>query len=44
MRCAVPGDPITHSLSPTLHRAPYDATGLDWSYDAVRVPAGGGRG
>jgi shikimate dehydrogenase len=24
-----------------LHRAAYDATGLDWTYDAVRVPAGG---
>ena len=41
MRCAVLGDPIAHSLSPVLHRAAYDATGLDWSYDAVRVPAGG---
>ncbi len=35
------GDPIAHSLSPALHRAAYDATGLDWSYDAERVPAGG---
>jgi shikimate dehydrogenase len=41
MRCAVLGDPITHSLSPVLHRAGYAATGLDWTYDAVRVPAGG---
>ena len=41
MRCAVLGDPIAHSLSPVLHRAAYDATGLDWTYDAVRVPAGG---
>jgi shikimate dehydrogenase len=41
MRCAVLGDPIEHSLSPVLHRAGYAATGLDWSYDAVRVPAGG---
>lgn len=42
MRCAVLGDPITHSLSPVLHRAGYAATGLrDWSYDARRVPAGG---
>ena len=41
MRCAVLGDPIAHSLSPVLHRAAYDATGLDWSYDAVRVSAGG---
>ena len=35
------GDPIAHSLSPVLHRAAYAALGLDWSYDAVRVPAGG---
>jgi shikimate dehydrogenase len=41
MRCAVVGDPIGHSLSPTLHRAAYDAMGLDWSYSAERVPAGG---
>ena len=38
MRCAVLGDPIAHSLSPTLHRAGYAALGLDWEYDAVRVP------
>ncbi len=38
MRCAVLGDPIAHSLSPTLHRAGYAATGLDWSYDAVQMP------
>lgn len=37
-RCAVLGDPIGHSLSPTLHRAGYAAAGLDtWTYDAVRV-------
>ncbi|WP_435746973.1 shikimate dehydrogenase [Nocardioides sp. SYSU DS0663] len=41
MRCAVLGDPIAHSLSPVLHRAGYAAAGLDWEYDAVRVPAGG---
>ncbi len=41
MRCAVLGDPITHSLSPVLHRAAYAECGLDWSYDAIRVPAGG---
>lgn len=40
-RCAVLGDPIAHSLSPALHRAAYAALGLDWTYDAVRVPAGG---
>ena len=35
------GDPIAHSLSPALHRAAYAAWGLDWEYDAHRVPAGG---
>lgn len=41
MRCAVLGDPIGHSLSPVIHRAAYQALGLDWEYDAVRVPSGG---
>ncbi len=40
-RCAVLGDPVEHSLSPVLHRAAYAELGLDWSYDAVRVAAGG---
>jgi shikimate dehydrogenase len=41
MRCAGLGDPVEHSLSPALHRAAYVALGLDWTYDAVRVPSGG---
>lgn len=40
-RCGVLGDPIAHSLSPVLHRAAYAELGLDWHYDAHRVPAGG---
>jgi shikimate dehydrogenase len=33
---AVLGSPIAHSLSPVLHRAAYDALGLDgWTYRAV---------
>ncbi len=36
-RCAVLGSPIGHSLSPVLHRAAYDAVGLDWTYDAHEV-------
>jgi shikimate dehydrogenase len=36
-RCAVLGSPIAHSLSPVLHRAAYDALGLDWTYDAVEL-------
>ncbi|MDQ1703299.1 MAG: shikimate dehydrogenase [Frankiaceae bacterium] len=43
-RAAVLGSPIGHSLSPVLHRAAYEALGLDWSYDALdcdeeRLPA-----
>lgn len=38
--CGVLGDPIGHSLSPVLHRAGYAAVGLEWTYDAHRVPAG----
>ncbi|WGX99341.1 shikimate dehydrogenase [Nocardioides sp. L-11A] len=41
IRCAVVGDPVAHSLSPTLHRAGYAALGLTAAYDAIRVPAGG---
>lgn len=37
-RAAVLGHPIAHSLSPTLHRAAYQALGLaGWTYDAVDV-------
>ena len=41
LHCAVVGDPIGHSLSPVIHRAAYAAVGLDWDYEAVRVPQGG---
>ncbi len=41
MRCAVLGDPVEHSLSPVLHRTAYELLGLEWSYEAVRVPSGG---
>ena len=44
MRCAVLGDPISHSLSPVLHRAGYAAAGLSWKYDAVRIPRTGSPG
>lgn len=37
MRAAVLGSPITHSLSPALHRAAYRALGLDWTYEAIEV-------
>lgn len=39
-RAAVLGRPVSHSLSPLLHRAAYAALGLsDWSYDALDVGA-----
>ncbi len=44
-RAAVLGSPVSHSLSPTLHRAAYRALGLStWLYDACEVqePALGG--
>lgn len=41
MRVAVLGSPIAHSLSPVMHRAAYAHAGLDWTYDAIDVPAGG---
>jgi shikimate dehydrogenase len=40
VRAAVVGRPITHSLSPLLHRAAYAALGLDdWTYDALDIGA-----
>lgn len=40
-RCAVLGSPISHSLSPVLHMAAYDALGLDWTYEAIEVDSPG---
>lgn len=39
-RAGVLGRPITHSLSPVLHRAAYAALGLDWSYEAIDCGVG----
>src|SRR3954447_24539973 len=40
MRAAVLGRPVAHSLSPVLHRAAYEALGLnDWTYDALDIGA-----
>jgi shikimate dehydrogenase len=40
MRAAVLGRPVSHSLSPALHRAAYAALGLsDWTYDALDLGA-----
>lgn len=36
---AVLGDPISHSLSPLIHTSAYPVLGLDWQYQAVRLPA-----
>ena len=32
------GSPIDHSLSPALHRAAYQALGLEWTYEKRDVP------
>ncbi len=34
------GDPVSHSLSPAIHNAAYEALGLDWHYCAYRVEKG----
>jgi shikimate dehydrogenase len=36
------GDPVAHSLSPTLHNAAFEALGLDWVYVGFPVPRGRG--
>jgi shikimate dehydrogenase len=42
MKAAVLGKPITHSLSPALHRAAYRELGLDdWTYDLVECDEAG---
>jgi shikimate dehydrogenase len=38
-RAAVLGRPVSHSLSPALHRAAYAALGLDWTYEAIECDA-----
>jgi shikimate dehydrogenase len=36
-KLAVLGFPISHSLSPAIHRAAYETLGFDWQYDAVEL-------
>ena len=36
-RCGVLGSPVSHSLSPILHRAAYEYLDLGWSYTAHEV-------
>jgi shikimate dehydrogenase len=40
-RCAVLGSPISHSLSPVLHRTAYEQLGLAWRYDGYDVDESG---
>jgi len=40
IRGAVLGSPISHSLSPALHRAAFERIGVSGSYDAIDVPSG----
>ena len=40
-RCAVLGSPVSHSLSPAMHRAAYRELGLDWTYNPIEIGAGG---
>jgi len=37
---ALIGSPVAHSLSPLIHRAAFEAAGVDWSYVAFDVKAG----
>jgi shikimate dehydrogenase len=41
MRAAVCGHPISHSLSPVLHRAAYAALGLEHTYEAIDLTEDG---
>lgn len=38
---ALLGDPVAHSLSPSMHNASLDHYGLDFAYVPLRVPASG---
>lgn len=40
IQAAVLGSPITHSLSPILHKAAYQLLGWDWEYTAIEVKSG----
>jgi shikimate dehydrogenase len=37
IKCAVLGSPISHSLSPLLHRTAYEELGIVGSYDAIEI-------
>jgi shikimate dehydrogenase len=38
--CALIGDPVEHSMSPTMHNAAFQQMGMDYIYLAFRVEAG----
>ncbi len=38
---AVIGSPVSHSLSPVLHSAAYEALGLDWTYSRIECDEAG---
>jgi shikimate dehydrogenase len=40
LKLALIGDPVSHSLSPRLHREFLEEAGIDGSYVAIRVPKG----
>ncbi|HUY42066.1 MAG TPA: hypothetical protein VMV82_10970 [Candidatus Dormibacteraeota bacterium] len=44
MKLAVIGDPVAHSASPEIHRRLLREAGVDGSYEAIRVGAGGAAG
>jgi shikimate dehydrogenase len=37
---ALIGSPVSHSLSPAIHRAAFESAGLDWTYVSFDVAAG----
>ncbi len=40
IRGAVLGSPISHSLSPVMHKAAFEFLGLEGTYTAIEVPSG----
>lgn len=36
-KAAILGNPVDHSLSPTLHRAAYELLGIDWTYERFNI-------